>query len=121
VCKPPPVRPTLPRCAGVSAACIVLAVSTVAADDLSRYREFELGNSLAAVTAVTRTVGRDLKTIHSRPALIQQVEWRPRYMTGAPVAGRESINEEVSALWMTDCSRSRPHIAVAGHDRPESA
>lgn len=86
---------TLPRSVAVSAACIVLAVSAVAADDLSRYREFELGGSLAAVTAITQTVERDVKTIHSRPALIQQVEWRPRYMTGAPVAGRESINEVV--------------------------
>lgn len=87
--------PTLRCSVGVSLACVVLAVSAVAADDLSRYREFEIGSSLAAVTAITQTVERDVKTIHSRPALIQQVEWRPRYMTGAPVAGRESINEVV--------------------------
>lgn len=81
--------------AGASAACLVLAVSTVSSADLSRYREFELGASVAAVTAVTQTGQRDLKTLHIRPAVLQELEWRPRYMSGAPVAGRDSIDQLV--------------------------
>jgi hypothetical protein len=88
------MRLTLTR-GGLSAACVVLAVWTTSANELSRYREFELGQSLSAVTSITQTAERDLKTLHSRPALLQQVEWRPRYMTGAPVAGRDSINSIV--------------------------
>lgn len=80
---------------GVSAACIVLAVWTASAAELSRYREFELGSSVAAVTAVTLSAERDLKILHSRPALLQEVTWQPRYMTGAPVADRKSIGEMV--------------------------
>jgi hypothetical protein len=80
---------------GVSAACIMLAVSTVSSAELSRYREFELGASVATVTAVTQNAARDLKTVHSRPALLQQLEWRPRYMTGASRADRDSIGELV--------------------------
>src|SRR5690242_18227518 len=83
------------RLGGFSAACMVVCVCTASADELSRYREFDLGSSVATVTAVTRTVERDLKTIHTRPALLQDVAWRPRYMTGAPVADRDSINEIV--------------------------
>ena len=79
---------------GVSAACIVLAVSTVSSAELSRYREFELGASVATVTAVTQNAAR-VKTVHSRPALLQQLEWRPRYMAGAPQADRDSIGEVV--------------------------
>jgi len=79
---------------GVSAACIVLAVSTVSSAELSRYREFELGTSVATVTAVTQNAAR-VKTVHSRPALLQQLEWRPRYMAGAPQADRDSIGEVV--------------------------
>lgn len=85
---------TLPRC-GLTAVCVVLALSTVSADDFSRYREFTLGSSVAAVTSVTRSADRDLKTVHSRPALVQEVTWQPRYMTGLPVADRGSINEMV--------------------------
>jgi len=79
---------------GVSAACVVLAVSTVSSAELSRYREFELGASVATVTAVTQNPAR-VKIVHSRPALLQQLEWRPRYMAGAPQADRDSIGEVV--------------------------
>lgn len=80
---------------GVSAACVVLAVWTASAAELSRYREFELGSSVAEVTAVTLSAERDLKMLHSRPALLQEVTWQPRYMTGPPVADRNSIGEMV--------------------------
>ncbi len=80
---------------GVSAACVVVCVCTASAAELSRYREFDLGSTVAVVTTVTRTADRDLKTIHTRPALLQEVTWRPRYMTGAPIADRDSINEIV--------------------------
>lgn len=79
---------------GVSAACIVLAVSTVSSAELSRYREFELGASVATVTAVTQNAAR-LNTLHTRPALLQELEWRPRYMPGAPRLDRDSIGEVV--------------------------
>lgn len=79
---------------GVSAACIVLAVSTVSSAELSRYREFELGASVATVTAVTQNAAR-VMIVHSRPALLQQLEWRPRYMAGAPQTDRDSIGEVV--------------------------
>lgn len=78
--------------AGASAACVVLAVSTLSSAELSRYREFALGSSLTSVIAVTQTMERDLKTIHTRPAVLQQLEWQPRYMTGRPVSGRDSID-----------------------------
>ena len=80
------------RLGGLVSACVVVCVSTTSADELSRYREFDLGSSVATVTAVTRTADRDLKTIHTRPALLQDVSWQPRYMTGAPVADRGSID-----------------------------
>ena len=79
---------------GVSTACIVLAVSTVSSAELSRYREFELGASVATVTAVTQNAAR-VMIVHSRPALLQQLEWRPRYMPGPPQPDRDSIGEVV--------------------------
>jgi hypothetical protein len=83
----------------------LLVVWTASAAELSRYREFELGASVAAVTAVTLTAERDTKTVHSRPALLQEVSWQPRYMTGPrwPTAIRSV--RWCSALSMTSCSR----------------
>jgi hypothetical protein len=83
------------RIGGISTACVFIAVCISSAAELSRYREFDLGSSVAAVTAVTRTADRDLKTIHTRPALLQDIAWQPRYMSGMPVADRQSINEIV--------------------------
>jgi hypothetical protein len=83
------------RGGGVLTACVMLAVWTASASELSRYREFELGSSVATVTAVTLSAERDLKTLHSRPALLQEMAWQPRYMTGPPVADRNSIGEIV--------------------------
>jgi CRP-like cAMP-binding protein len=64
-------------------------------DRFISYREFTLGSSVASVTSVTRITERDLKTVHSRPALVQEVTWQPRYMTGPPAADLASINEMV--------------------------
>jgi len=83
------------RRVALSALGVVVAICTASAAELSRYREFDLGSSVEAVTTVTRTAERDLKTIHSRPALLQEVAWQPRYMSGAPIADRGSINEIV--------------------------
>lgn len=79
----------------ISAACVVLVAFLASAAELTRYREFDLGSSVAAVTAVTKSAPRDLKTVHAQPALLQEVNWQPRYMSGAPVADRSSINEMV--------------------------
>jgi hypothetical protein len=61
---------------------IVLAATTVAvsAVDLEQYRDFRLGSSTAVVrkAAGTTQVG-DLQTLHARPALIQELQWRPPY------------------------------------------
>ena len=86
---------SVPRRVTLCVLCVVVAMGTASAAELSRYREFDLGSSVQAVTAVTRTAERDLKTIHSRPALLQEVAWQPRYMSGSPVADRGSINEIV--------------------------
>lgn len=78
---------------GVSAALLVLGLGTASAAELHRYREFQLGTSVATVTAVTKTTPTDMKVMHQRPALLQQLEWRPRYMSGAPTADRDSISQ----------------------------
>ena len=41
--------------------------------------EFELGSDVAVVSTVTSTAASDLKVIHHRPAVIQELTWRPRY------------------------------------------
>ena len=64
---------------GVGVLGLFLCATASSAQDPGRYREFELGSDVAVVSTVTGTAASDLKVIHHRPALIQELTWRPRY------------------------------------------
>ena len=72
-------------------AIILLASSPVAAADLGTYRGFTIGSSSAAVIALTAAAERDMKTLHERPALLQELSWRPRYASGLNSVYRDSV------------------------------
>jgi hypothetical protein len=64
------------RILATSLSGIVLSTTLVSAQDLSKYREFQLGMSLAAVaqkTGVTPVAG----VPHQPPELIQELMWQP--------------------------------------------
>jgi hypothetical protein len=48
------------------------------AQDLSRYRDFQLGADLRTI-ARQAGIQPDAEVIHARPALIQELVWRPRW------------------------------------------
>ena len=51
--------------------------------DLSKYRDFTLGMSLTKLLERTDQKMTDVKTIHSRPALIEELNWWPPKASGA--------------------------------------
>ena len=66
--------------------CVGLAVVSMpatSAQDTFRYRDFQLGSNLAAVAKLTGTPATGAKVIHTRPADMKDLEWRPRYYSGA--------------------------------------
>jgi len=82
------------RSAVVSACALTLCVSHVAgAQDLSRYRDVAFGSSVSAVVAITNTNASAVKVIHQRPALIQELAWRPQYATGRSAERIEAAKE----------------------------
>jgi hypothetical protein len=54
------------------------SVPSIAAPDLSRYREFQFGMDLAAVAKLVDMNPSEAKVIHQRPAVIQELEWQPQ-------------------------------------------
>jgi hypothetical protein len=54
---------------GIVVLGLVLYGAVAVAQDLSRYREFELGSAVAAVSTLTGAPGSELKAIHQRPAV----------------------------------------------------
>ena len=55
-----------------------VSVSSIEAQDLSRYREFQLGMDLLAVAKQADVMPSEARTVHQRPAVIQELEWRPQ-------------------------------------------
>ena len=58
-------------------------LSSLCAGDLSRYREFQLDTDLPAVVKQAGMKPADVKTIHQRPALIQDLCWEPHVRLSA--------------------------------------
>jgi len=67
------------------------------AGDVSKYRDFQLGTNLAAVTVQVGASPSQAKVIHNRPALIQELDWRPQPL-GA-VSKTEPVKEVVFSFY----------------------
>jgi len=69
--------------AGISLAVLLLAAPMLRAQDLSHYRNFSLGLSVADLSKLTDSRPVDFKVVHQRPALIEELTWWPR-LSGYP-------------------------------------
>src|SRR5437773_6833264 len=91
----------------------VLSAQVLQAQDRSRYRDFRLGSDLPSVAAVAKIAASGAKTIHQRPAVIQELEWRPPYaMTGAPVVANDPVQRIVFSFYDDQLFK-----LVIGYDR----
>lgn len=76
---------------------------TALAGDLSKYRDFQLGTDLPTVAKLIGASPSQAKVIHSRPALVQDLEWRPQPLGSSPKA--ESAQEVVFSFYNGTLSR----------------
>jgi hypothetical protein len=61
---------------------LLLTASLLRGQDLSKYRHFTFGMSLTRVLERTDQKMADVKMIHGRPALIQELNWWPPNLAG---------------------------------------
>ncbi len=73
------------------------AAGSTFAQDLSRYRNFQLGSDLAAVAKQAGVDPSQATVIHSRPALIQELEWLPRLLGSA--SQTEAVKQAVFTFY----------------------
>ena len=69
------------------------------AQDLSKYREFQFGMDLVAVAKVTGMKPSEARTIHERPAMIQELEWRPQLFLGGPSLQTDPVQEVLFSFY----------------------
>jgi hypothetical protein len=60
---------------GIAILWAVLSAPSIYSQDLSRYREFQLGTGLPAIAKQANLNPLDAKVIHQRPAVIQELTW----------------------------------------------
>ena len=80
-------------------ACLFLLVLSAAtpalAEETGKYREFRLGSAVASVLTLTGSPASSVKTVHDQPALLQVLEWRPRYGAGRTLPDVDPVRDVV--------------------------
>jgi len=77
---------------------LLLTAPMLRAQDFSKYRNFSLGTSLAAVVKHTDQRLVDVKATHDGSLLFQELAWRPAYSIGAS-SRSESVDELVFSFY----------------------
>ena len=86
---------------------LLLVAPLLRAQDYSKYRGFTLGASLASVLKLNDQKLVDVKTIHARPLLIQELTWWPPSSSRAP-----SRPDSVEQMLFSFCDSKLYKISV---------
>jgi hypothetical protein len=82
------------RTLAIYACAIVGMTRGLDAQTLSQYRNFELGSNVSAVAALAGIALSGATTTHRRPALLQDLEWRPsRWIAQSTTASTDPVEE----------------------------
>src|SRR5438045_8581629 len=87
------------RTVAVAAFGFVLAAH-LQAESRPQYRDFQLGGNLSSVAALAGMAAADAKTIHLRPAVMQELEWQPSYFaSGSTPPRNDSVRQIVFRVY----------------------
>jgi len=99
------------------AVAIVCSTPALEGQGLSRYRSFEFGSDVATVSALALIAPSEAKTIHQRPAVLQDLESRPSYWTpGSPAASTDPVEHLLFSFYNDQLFRV---VADYSHERTE--
>jgi hypothetical protein len=82
----------------IAVGVIFLSVQVTSAQDMSRYRVYVLESTLDSVVAASGARAADAKTLHVRPATIQDLEWRAPYL-GSGTTQADPVREIVFTFY----------------------
>lgn len=95
------------------AAVLVFSSQLGSAQDLSRYRGYVLGSSLESVVTTSGARAPDVKTLHERPAKIQELQWRTPY-----ASSDAALADPVRGAVFSFCDDALYQVVVSyDHDR----
>lgn len=105
------------RTLAIVACGIVWLTRAVDGQSLSQYRNFALGSDLAAVSALAGVDPAEAKTIHQRPAMLQDLQWRPsRWIAGSNASSVDPVEQVLFSFYNDQLFRV---VVDYGHERTE--
>lgn len=79
--------------ASILALCaVIFFAQAIAAEEPFRYREFQLGSDLASIAKLTGATPSGARVVHARPAVMKDLEWRPRHFSGGLTAAADPVD-----------------------------
>jgi hypothetical protein len=79
---------------------VVLLTHGLEGQSLAQYRNFELGSDLVAVSTLAGIASPEAKVVHQRPALLQDLEWRPaRWLLASTSASTDPVEQIVFSFY----------------------
>lgn len=103
------------RTCTILTAVLSLIAPLLHAQDLGHHRDTRLGSDVLAVTGAYGLSSNDVKTVHERPALIQNLEWRSRRFLSASVAIDDPLSDVTFSFYDNQLFR-----IVANYDRKQT-
>ena len=95
----------------VIAVSLILSGQMASAQDLFRYRVYALESSVDSIVTATGARSDDAKTLHERPATIQELRWRAPYVSS--MAARVDPVRDIAFMFYNDAL----YQVVVNYDR----
>jgi hypothetical protein len=96
---------------------MALSAQGLEAESPSLYRNFASGSDLASVSTLAGIGSSEAKTIHQRPAVLQDLTWRPsRWVTGSTATSTDPVEQVVFSFYNDRLFRV---VVDYSHDRTE--
>jgi hypothetical protein len=88
------------RSLAIASLGLVLSTQPLHGQSGPHYRQFQLGGDVASVSALAGVAGSEATVIHQRPAVIQDLQWRPPYSaSGATGLAADPVRQIVFSFY----------------------
>lgn len=101
----------------ITALALAVTPHVLESQNQSRYRDYTLGADLASTSALAGVAASEARTIHQRPAVLQELLWRrPYVLSGSSPARTDPVQEIAFSFYNDQLSKM-----VIDYDRERTA
>jgi hypothetical protein len=90
------------RTLALGAFALLLSTQSLEGQGRAQYRDFQLGGDLASVATLAGVAPSEAKMIHQRPALMQDLEWRPAHWMSQSITVQTDPVQQVTFSFYND-------------------